>query len=109
MSWLNGLFKIGFKRQIQEQDLYQILEGRRAKELGSRIAWNWDQEKVRARTKDQTPSLLRALFKSFWLQYLPAYICLELGDVCQISIPWMMKQLLQFIQDSQLSVTPPPA
>ncbi|KFH72941.1 hypothetical protein MVEG_00166 [Podila verticillata NRRL 6337] len=109
MSWLSGLFKIGFKRQIQEQDLYQILEGRRAKDLGSRIARKWDQEKDRARAKGQTPSLLRALFKSFWLQYLPGYICLELGDACQISIPWMMQLLLQFIQDSQLSVIPPPA
>ncbi|OAQ27712.1 P-loop containing nucleoside triphosphate hydrolase protein [Linnemannia elongata AG-77] len=109
LSWLSGLFKIGFERQIQEQDLYQILEGRRAKDLGPRLARNWDQEKDRARAKRQTPSLLRALFKSFWLQYLPGYICFELGDVCQISIPWMMQLLLQFIQDSQLSVTPPPA
>ncbi|KAG0086734.1 hypothetical protein BGZ92_007908 [Podila epicladia] len=90
MSWLSGLFKIGFKRQIQEQDLYQILEGRRAKDLGSRIEQNWDQEKDRAGAKGQTPSLLRTLFKSFWRQYLPGYICLELGE-------------------SQLSVTPPPA
>ncbi|KAF8930951.1 hypothetical protein BGZ47_000301 [Haplosporangium gracile] len=107
MSWLSGLFKIGFERQIQEQDLYQILEGRRAKDLGSRIARNWDQEKDRARAKGQTPSLLRTLFKSFWLQYLPGYICLELGYVYQISIPRMMQLLLQFIQDSQLNVTPP--
>ncbi|KAF9558614.1 hypothetical protein EC968_006899 [Mortierella alpina] len=107
--WLNDLFRTGFKRQIQEQDLYQMFERRHARVLGQLLLDNWETEKQRAKTKDREPSLLRAVIRSFWVRYLPGYVCLELGDMCQISAPLILEKLLRFIQESQSSETPPSA
>jgi len=40
--WANGLYKVGFKRQLQEEDLYQMLDRRRAKVLGQLVADHWE-------------------------------------------------------------------
>ncbi|KAF9361144.1 hypothetical protein BGX26_005518 [Mortierella sp. AD094] len=109
LGWLNDLFRLGFKRQIQEQDLYQVLDNRRASVLGQLLSDNWEREKTNARIKNRVPSLLKAIFWSFWNEYLPGYICLEIGDVCQICSPVVLRMILVFIQDSQMMVPPPPA
>ncbi|KAG0196953.1 hypothetical protein BGX28_009529, partial [Mortierella sp. GBA30] len=109
MWWLNDLFWVGFRRQIQEQDLYQIFEHRRARVLGQMFFDNWEAEKSRARDKKRAPSLLRAIVRSFWVKYLPGYICLELGDICQISAPLILEKLLRFVQESQASENRPSA
>ncbi|KAF9172843.1 hypothetical protein BGX21_001195 [Mortierella sp. AD011] len=101
--WLNDLFRLGFKRQIQEQDLYQIMESRRANVLGQLLYDNWEMEKTNARIKNRVPSLLRALIRSFWNEYLPGYICLEIGDACLVCMPLVLRM------DSQMMDPPPPA
>ncbi|KAG0337432.1 hypothetical protein BG000_005438, partial [Podila horticola] len=80
MWWINGLFRTGYKRQIQEDDLYQLLDQRKAHIIGGLLLSNWEAEKANAKAKNRTPSLLRALVQSFWRRYLPGYICLEIGD-----------------------------
>ncbi|GJJ75899.1 hypothetical protein EMPS_08257 [Entomortierella parvispora] len=107
--WANGLFRVGFNRQIQEDDLYQILDRRRAKVLGQLLADRWEMEKTRARAKNRTPSLLRALIMAFWTRYFPGYICLEIGDVCQIAAPWIFHSILVFVEQSQDAATTPPS
>lgn len=81
--WENGLFRVGFKRQIKEEDLYQMLDRRRAKVLGQLLADHWESEKTQALKQNRTPSLLRALVGSFWNRYLPGFICLELGGMME--------------------------
>ncbi|KAG0025021.1 hypothetical protein BGZ82_010268, partial [Podila clonocystis] len=61
MWWINGLFRTGHKRQIQENDLYQLLDQRKAHVLGELLLGNWETEKANAKAKNRTPSLLRAL------------------------------------------------
>ncbi|KAG9061585.1 hypothetical protein KI688_007164 [Linnemannia hyalina] len=107
--WLNGLFRIGYCRQIQEEDLYQILDRRRSEVLGQALFDNWEAERRSAQLKGRRPSLLMALFWSFWRRYLPAYIWLGLADFSQIVSPSIIRLLLMFLQDSQTQNPPPPA
>ncbi|KAF9109707.1 hypothetical protein BGX27_007282 [Mortierella sp. AM989] len=65
--------------KIQEQDLYRVMDGYRANVLGQLLYDNWEQVEIETRLKDQTPSLLRAIVWSFWEEYLPGYIYLEIG------------------------------
>ncbi|KAF9901434.1 hypothetical protein EC991_006105 [Linnemannia zychae] len=106
-TWLNSLFKIGYSRQIQEEDLYQIMDHRRTDVLGQTLFDNWEAEKRHAGIKNRRPSLLRALFMSFWKQYLPAYIWLGIADFAQIINPSIVRMLLLFLQDSQTKDPPP--
>ncbi|KAF8931191.1 P-loop containing nucleoside triphosphate hydrolase protein [Dissophora ornata] len=111
LSWMNELYRIGFKRQLQEEDLYQVMEQHRASVLGQRLRESWEAEKIKAQKdpKMRSPSLLRAIVRTFWREYFPGYIYLELGDVCQITSPMILEMILKFIQDSQVMVPPPPA
>ncbi|KAF9083706.1 hypothetical protein BGX23_011210 [Mortierella sp. AD031] len=107
--WMNGLFRIGYTRQLQEDDLYQMLDRRRTEVLGQMVFDNWEAEKKNARLKNRRPSLLRALFHSFWRRYLPGFIWLEIADLCQVISPTVMRLLLLFLHDSQTQNPPPPA
>ncbi|KAG0281167.1 hypothetical protein BGZ95_006220 [Linnemannia exigua] len=108
-SWLNDLFRVGFSRQIQQDDLYQIMDRRRTDVLGQLLYDNWEAEKKHAKVNNRRPSLLRALFKSFWRTYLPAFIWLGIADLSQFINPSVMRMLLLFLQDSQTQNPPPPA
>ncbi|KAF9124551.1 hypothetical protein BGW39_008121 [Mortierella sp. 14UC] len=84
-SWLNSLFKTGYSRQIQQEDLYQIMDRRRADVLGQVLFDNWEAEK--------RCSLTSLVFNYF----------------AQIINPSVMRMLLLFLQDSQTQNPPPPA
>ncbi|KAG0308528.1 hypothetical protein BGZ98_007707 [Dissophora globulifera] len=111
LGWMDALFRTGFERQIQEEDLYRVIEKRRARVLGQKLMSHWSVEKQIQVEGDQRrgPSLLRAIVRTFWRDYLLGYIFLEIGDVCQIAPPVVLQMILQFIQDSQTIVPPPPA
>ncbi|KAG0380174.1 hypothetical protein BGX24_009789 [Mortierella sp. AD032] len=96
-SWLDDLFRIGYSRQIQQDDLYQIMDRRRTDVLGQLLYDNWEAERKHAKVNNRHPSLLRALFKSFW------------RNLSQIINPSVMRMLLLFLQDSQTQNPPPPA
>ncbi|KAF9207977.1 hypothetical protein BGZ49_010088 [Haplosporangium sp. Z 27] len=121
--WLNDLYRLGSERQIQEQDLYQMLDDRRANVLGQMLYDNWEKEKSNAQIKNQHPSLLKTLAWSFWKELLPGSIYLEIGvsslfliteklrfylsiDICQISTPVVLRMILVFVEDSQTKLPP---
>ncbi|KAF9436204.1 hypothetical protein BGZ76_004588 [Entomortierella beljakovae] len=63
--WLNDIFRLGYKRPIQEQDLYQMLDNRQAHILGQQLNDNWEHVKRDASIKKKNPSLLKAIIISF--------------------------------------------
>ena len=88
--WLNGLFSKGYKRRIEEEDIYFILKKNQAKVLCGQLTLQWELEKKRAaeatkkyrlkgKDKEVTPSLIRATFWTFWTRYYDCVIGLELG------------------------------
>jgi len=77
--WLNGLFAKGYKRRIEEDDLYLMLEKNRANVLCTQLTRQWELEKKRAVLKNKTPSLIRATVKTFWSRYYDCIMGLEMG------------------------------
>ncbi|KAF9956927.1 hypothetical protein BGZ72_002340 [Mortierella alpina] len=106
--WLGGLFKTGYKRQLEEDDLYEMLDHNKAAFLYAGLSEHWEMEKKRAKLKGKQPSLLRATVKNFWRRYVAAAIGIELGDACQISAPLLLQLVIKFINSSS-SESPPPA
>ncbi|KAF9427700.1 hypothetical protein BGZ94_004354, partial [Podila epigama] len=105
--WLNDMFKKGYKRQIEEDDLYEMLDQNKSAALAGRLAAGWEAEKARALAKGRTPSLVRATFATFWGQYYTCVIAMEFGDLCQICNPLILQQIILFVQRS--SGLDPPA
>ncbi|KAG0324594.1 hypothetical protein BGZ99_001658 [Dissophora globulifera] len=81
IGWMDALFRTGFERQIQEEDLYRVIEKRRARVLGQKLMSYWSLEKQTQAEGDRRrrPSLLRAIVRTFWRDYLLGYIFLEIG------------------------------
>ncbi|KAF9988832.1 hypothetical protein BGZ75_008458 [Mortierella antarctica] len=105
---MNGLFKTGYKRQLEEDDLYEMLDHNKAAFLHAGLSEQWEMEKKKAKLKGRQPSLLRATIKNFWRRYVAAVIGIELGDACQISAPLLLQQVIKFINSSNTD-SPPPA
>uniref|UniRef100_A0A8C3W8H5 Multidrug resistance-associated protein 4 n=1 Tax=Catagonus wagneri TaxID=51154 RepID=A0A8C3W8H5_9CETA len=65
--WLNPLFKIGYKRRLEEDDMYSVLPEDGSERLGEE---HWDREVSRAKKDAQEPSLMKAIVKCYWKPYL---------------------------------------
>ncbi|KAF8928714.1 hypothetical protein BGZ47_001460, partial [Haplosporangium gracile] len=63
--WLNGFFWRGYKKRVEEDDLYEMRDQDKAGFLGRALTENWVAEKKRAARKGKEPSLLRAIIINF--------------------------------------------
>lgn len=65
--WILKLFIIGYKKELEEDDLYSPLREDRSNYLGQRIVKNWENEVKRCEKKkdNSKPSLFRVLYKCF--------------------------------------------
>ncbi|KAF9974715.1 hypothetical protein BGZ73_001834 [Actinomortierella ambigua] len=99
--WLDGLFRQGSRQTIEESDLYDVLDERKATTLGNAFQAAWKLEHQRAETKGVQPSLRRAIAAVLWKPYLKAFLFLEVGDVCQILNPIILRMILQHVTEAQ--------
>ncbi|KAF9111885.1 hypothetical protein BGX27_004328 [Mortierella sp. AM989] len=72
--WLNGFFSRGYKRRVEEDDLYEMLDHNKSGVLANAVAKKWETEQKRAALKGKAPSLLRALVMTFWRRYYSSVI-----------------------------------
>lgn len=83
IDWMNPLFKIGFRRQLQEDDIFEMAPQRKTKVLGDRLTVCWEDEKIKAKLKNRKPSLLRALVRYALPTYWFGIICLFVSGKSQ--------------------------
>ncbi|KAF9361387.1 hypothetical protein BGX34_007153 [Mortierella sp. NVP85] len=102
--WLNDLFRKGYRRRIEEDDLYEMMDHDKSGVLTHALMENWEAAKKKAALKGKTPSLLKTVIKTFWRRYYTAAVGLFCGDACQVSNPL----IITFINDSA-GINPPPA
>uniref|UniRef100_A0A8C7WRZ7 Uncharacterized protein n=1 Tax=Oryzias sinensis TaxID=183150 RepID=A0A8C7WRZ7_9TELE len=67
--WLNPLFRIGSKRRLDEDDMFEVLPEDRSDHLGEELQRYWDQEVLNATKEMQTPSLAKAMIRCYWKSY----------------------------------------
>nr|CAD7402900.1 unnamed protein product [Timema poppensis] len=63
--WTIKLFKTGYSKAIEEEDLFETLKEDRSKLLGNNLEKNWMKEVERAGAIKTNASLFRALVKTF--------------------------------------------
>ncbi|KAG0340284.1 hypothetical protein BG004_006476, partial [Podila humilis] len=108
LGWVNPLFKTGYRRQLQEQDLYDLDPRYRTKVLASELSQHWINEKSRAYAKNQRPSLTRALVAFIFPNYWLGIILLVASDNAVRLIPFFIKWIIEFLRASQNTTLPPP-
>ncbi|GJJ68711.1 hypothetical protein EMPS_01057 [Entomortierella parvispora] len=106
--WLNGFFWKGYKKRIQEDDLYEMLDRNKSATLAGQLSDKWEREKKRAALKGKRPSLIRATIMAFWRRYYTCIIGMESGDACQVSNPLVMQLVIDFLDASNDPTVPTP-
>ncbi|RZB39027.1 multidrug resistance-associated protein [Asbolus verrucosus] len=104
-----GMFKKGYSKTLDVDDLYSPIKSDRSTVLGDRLEskWNSHLESLKKSKKDKSPSLLKVLVRTFWPEFLCLGVILVVMDLLvRLSQPLMLGKLLDhFRPDSTVSKT----
>ncbi|XP_055398814.1 ATP-binding cassette sub-family C member 4-like isoform X2 [Bubalus kerabau] len=100
ISWLNPLFKIGYKRRLEEDDMYSVLPEDRSQHLGEELQGYWDQEVLRAEKDAREPSLMKAILKCHWKSYLVWGIFILLEESTRVVQPIFLGKMIDYVESS---------
>ena len=68
--WMNSLLALGYRKDLELEDLYEPRKEDKSEVLGDRLEEEWRKELVAAKEgKREKPSLARALLSCFGRQY----------------------------------------
>ncbi|CAG9859549.1 unnamed protein product [Phyllotreta striolata] len=91
------MFKKGYSKNLEVEDLYNPLAQDRSKFLGDRLQLHWSCQVEKAKKTNSEPNLLRALIKTFWLDYFYLGLLLGVNDlVLKIVQPYLLGLLLDY-------------
>uniref|UniRef100_A0A3Q2GHS4 Multidrug resistance-associated protein 4 n=1 Tax=Cyprinodon variegatus TaxID=28743 RepID=A0A3Q2GHS4_CYPVA len=96
--WLNPLFRIGYKRRLEENDMYRVLPEDASERLGEELQWYWNQEVQQAAKDLRPPRLTKALIQCYWKPYLliGPYIFIE--EVIKVIQPVLLGKLIEYFE-----------
>uniref|UniRef100_A0A8C2GR14 Multidrug resistance-associated protein 4 n=1 Tax=Cyprinus carpio TaxID=7962 RepID=A0A8C2GR14_CYPCA len=95
--WLNPLFRIGSKRRLEEDDMYNVLPEDRSKRLGEELQSYWDQEVEKATKELRTPKLTKAIIRCYWRSYAVLGV-FTLTEVIKVIQPVFLGKLIQYFE-----------
>ncbi|GFN98114.1 cystic fibrosis transmembrane conductance regulator [Plakobranchus ocellatus] len=93
--WLNPLFKKGYKRSLEDTDLYNVCPEDASDYLGEKLKTEWDKQLER-QERGKEPSLLRALAATFGLQYMLLGIVVFLEEGTKVVQPLLLGGLIRY-------------
>ncbi|XP_037509647.1 ATP-binding cassette subfamily C member 4 isoform X1 [Rhipicephalus sanguineus] len=68
-SWVTPLFREGYRRTLQVEDLYACPKWERSESKADRLQAEWDKE-IRKMKQGKRPNLLNAIFRAFGFTYI---------------------------------------
>ncbi|OQV17378.1 Canalicular multispecific organic anion transporter 2 [Hypsibius exemplaris] len=110
-TWFSPMAYLGWKRPLQDDDLWTLLPGDRTKHQIDILEKNWLAEMERmhrtirenAETKSgkkaYQPSLLRALLKSYWFPLLMSALLRIFNDLSIFVTPQVLRLMIDFVED----------
>ncbi|XP_053732526.1 ATP-binding cassette sub-family C member 4-like isoform X2 [Synchiropus splendidus] len=96
--WLNPLFRIGFKRRLEENDMYKVLPEDSSERLGEELQWFWKQEVELAAKESRSPQLARALIWCYWRSYLPIGMFIFAEEIVRVIQPLLLGKLIGYFE-----------
>ncbi|KAK7882506.1 hypothetical protein WMY93_028680 [Mugilogobius chulae] len=96
--WLNPLFKVGYGRKLEEEDMYKVLPEDASDKLGEKLQWHWDKEVKQAAKDLRLPSLGKALIHCFWKSYLLIGIYIFVEEIIRVIQPVLLGKLIEYFE-----------
>ncbi|KAG7227636.1 hypothetical protein INR49_005451 [Caranx melampygus] len=98
--WLNPLFSIGYKRKLEEDDMYKVLPEDASDRLGEELQWYWDQEVQQAAKETRPPNLAKVLIQCYWKSYSLIGIYIFIEEVIKIIQPFLLGKLIEYFESN---------
>ncbi|XP_077405833.1 ATP-binding cassette sub-family C member 4 isoform X1 [Vanacampus margaritifer] len=97
--WLNPLFRAGYKRSLEEDDLYPVLDEDSSERLGQQLQRYWDHE-VQVATKElRKPKLSRVIIRCFWRIYSVLGLFTVVEEVIKVIQPVLLGYMIRYFED----------
>ncbi|XP_030210094.1 multidrug resistance-associated protein 4-like isoform X1 [Gadus morhua] len=96
--WLNPLFRIGYKRSLEQEDLYNVLPEFRSKTLGLTLQSYWDEECLKSAKELKKPSFCKAVIRCYWKSYSLLGIFTFIEEATMIVQPVLLGYLLRYFE-----------
>ncbi|XP_069558741.1 ATP-binding cassette sub-family C member 4-like [Brachyistius frenatus] len=96
--WLNPLFKVGYKKKLEEDDMYKVLPEDASDRLGEELQWYWNKEVQQAAKDLRPPKLSKALVQCYWKSYLFIGIYIFIEEVIKVIQPLLLGKLIEYFE-----------
>ncbi|KAM4711152.1 ATP-binding cassette sub-family C member 4-like isoform 2-T2 [Anableps anableps] len=97
--WLNPLFRIGYKRRLEEEDMYEVLQEDRSEVLGQELQRYWDQEVQKAAKEMRTPGLTKVIIQCYWKSYGVLGIFTLVEEAIRVIQPVFLGEVIQYFEN----------
>ncbi|XP_028427666.1 ATP-binding cassette sub-family C member 4 [Perca flavescens] len=97
--WLNPLFRIGRKRKLEEDDMYEVLTEDRSDKLGQDLQRCWDHQLQMATKELRTPSLANGIIKCYWKPYGLLGLFTLIEEVIKVIQPVILGKMIQYFEN----------
>uniref|UniRef100_A0A8C4Z9S7 Uncharacterized protein n=1 Tax=Gadus morhua TaxID=8049 RepID=A0A8C4Z9S7_GADMO len=95
---MNPLFRIGYKRSLEGEDLYNVLPEYRSKTLGETLQRYWDEECLKASKDLKEPSLSKAIIFCHWKFYAALTLITFIEEATKLVQPVLLGYLLHYFE-----------
>ncbi|XP_030057237.1 ATP-binding cassette sub-family C member 4 [Microcaecilia unicolor] len=96
--WLNSLFLIGYKRKLEEDDMYNVLPEDGSERLGEELQWYWDKEIQRAQKEARKPHLSKAIIRCHWKSYSVLGFFTFIEEVLKVVQPIFLGKIINYFE-----------
>ncbi|MEQ2286507.1 Multidrug resistance-associated protein 4, partial [Ameca splendens] len=96
--WLNPLFRIGYKRRLEEEDMYELLQEDRSEVLGQELQRYWDQEVQKGTKEMRTPGLTKVIIQCYWKSYGVLGIFTFVEEAIKVVQPVFLGEVIQYFE-----------
>nr|XP_019945775.1 PREDICTED: multidrug resistance-associated protein 4 isoform X1 [Paralichthys olivaceus]XP_019945776.1 PREDICTED: multidrug resistance-associated protein 4 isoform X1 [Paralichthys olivaceus]XP_019945777.1 PREDICTED: multidrug resistance-associated protein 4 isoform X1 [Paralichthys olivaceus]XP_019945778.1 PREDICTED: multidrug resistance-associated protein 4 isoform X1 [Paralichthys olivaceus]XP_019945779.1 PREDICTED: multidrug resistance-associated protein 4 isoform X1 [Paralichthys olivac len=96
--WLNPLFRIGYKKKLEEDDMYKVLPEDASHRLGEELQWYWNHEVQRAAKEMRPPKLSKVLVRCYWKSYSLIGIFIFIEEVIKVIQPVLLGKLVEYFE-----------
>ncbi|XP_074026962.1 probable multidrug resistance-associated protein lethal(2)03659 isoform X2 [Leptinotarsa decemlineata] len=101
-SYLVGLFKKAFKRDLKEEDLYEVLTKCNSKRCGNKLEEQWIVETE----KNEQPSVVRMLWRRYGWRYVWMCFVHAVVQIFRTVLePYAITNLIAYFQPGQTTLT----
>ncbi|XP_015233372.1 PREDICTED: multidrug resistance-associated protein 4-like isoform X1 [Cyprinodon variegatus] len=97
--WLNPLFSIGYKRRLEEEDMYEVLPEDRSEVLGQQLQSYWDREVQRATKEMRTPGLTKVIIRCYWKSYGLLGFFTLFEETIRVTQPVFLGKVIEYFEN----------